>query len=337
MPKISVIIPVYNTEKYIDKCLNSIVNQTMQDIEIICVDDGSTDKSLRILNEYASKDNRIKILTQSNSGAAKARNKGLSIATGEYLYFIDSDDFIDLTFCEKMYNQAFSTDSDICICKILGCKENRSKTVVSKRSLNLELIPDSKKVFNINDFKDNFYQFCAINIFNKIFRKSLVEQYNIEFQDLKTCNDVFFYVSTLAVANAITFVDEPLITSVRERVGSISFTRGQHINSIIHAAKFSKSFLEAQELFDKVKKSFYERMTNCFYYEYTCCANKKLKKDFIKEVKEFLPKPYLKNFYKQKWKTFMQNIFSIKNSSVNGAKIITILWIKINCKKRFVI
>ena len=102
MTKISVIIPVYNSEKFLKKCLDSIINQTLNDIEIICIDDGSTDKSLRILNNFADKDNRITIINQKNSGPSAARNKGIENAKGEYIGFVDSDDWIDLDFYEKL-------------------------------------------------------------------------------------------------------------------------------------------------------------------------------------------------------------------------------------------
>ena len=91
--KVSVILPVYNVEKYLKECLDSILNQTLQEIEVICVDDGSTDRSLEILREYEKKDKRVIVLTQENKGAGAARNKGLAIAKGEYLSFLDSDDF----------------------------------------------------------------------------------------------------------------------------------------------------------------------------------------------------------------------------------------------------
>lgn len=113
MPKVSVIIPVYNTEKFLRKCLDSVCNQTLQDIEIICINDCSTDGSLEILREYAGKDNRIKLIELlENCGAAKARNIGIDIAEGEYLGFVDSDDFIDLDFYKKLYGKAKETDAD---------------------------------------------------------------------------------------------------------------------------------------------------------------------------------------------------------------------------------
>ena len=116
MPKISVIIPVYNVEKYLPKCLDSLINQTLSDIEIICINDCSTDNSLEILEEYASKDERIKIIDlKENQGAAAARNKGLEIAKGEYLGFVDPDDYVDLNFYEELYKKGTILNSSLSI------------------------------------------------------------------------------------------------------------------------------------------------------------------------------------------------------------------------------
>ena len=124
-PKVSVIIPVYNTAEFLRQCLDSIVNQTLQDIEIICVDDGSTDASLDILHEYASNDSRITILTQQNKGAGVARNTGMQIAHGEYLAFFDSDDFFDLRLFEKVTRKADATNADIVL---FGAKHYNNQT-----------------------------------------------------------------------------------------------------------------------------------------------------------------------------------------------------------------
>ena len=111
--KLSVIIPVYNVEQYLPKCLASVVQQTLKDIEIICVNDGSTDNCLKILEEFKSKDNRIKIINKENAGLGNARNTGLEEAKGEYISFIDSDDYIDENFFELLYNEAKEDDADV--------------------------------------------------------------------------------------------------------------------------------------------------------------------------------------------------------------------------------
>ena len=115
MAKVSVIIPVFNTEKYIKKCLESLINQTLIDIEIIVVNDGSTDSTMEIVEFYQKKDSRIKILNQTNQKQGTARNNGLKIATGDYIGFVDSDDWIDLNYYEKLYNAALKYDFDIAL------------------------------------------------------------------------------------------------------------------------------------------------------------------------------------------------------------------------------
>ena len=117
-PKISIIIPVYNTQEYLPKCLDTLVNQTYSNLEIICVDDGSTDESLRILNEYAAKDSRIIVHSQKNGGASIARNYGLNIATGDYVSFIDSDDWVYLTLYQSFVDAISSADKIIDICHL---------------------------------------------------------------------------------------------------------------------------------------------------------------------------------------------------------------------------
>ena len=111
--KVSVIVPVYNVEKYLRECLESLVNQTLKEIEIICINDGSDDSSLEVLNEYASKDSRFKIISQQNQGQGIARNKGIDIANGEYLQFVDPDDWVETNMLEKLYNFANKNNSNV--------------------------------------------------------------------------------------------------------------------------------------------------------------------------------------------------------------------------------
>ncbi len=115
-PKVSVIVPVYKAEKYIHRCLGSLVNQTLHDIEIILVDDGSPDNSRKICDDYAAKDNRIKVIHKENGGVSSARNAGIKAATGEYSIHCDPDDWVELTAYEKLYNKAKETDADMVVC-----------------------------------------------------------------------------------------------------------------------------------------------------------------------------------------------------------------------------
>ena len=124
--KVSVILPVYNVSDYLRQCMDSIVGQTLKDIEIICVDDGSTDDSLAILKEYEAKDQRVKVIQQANAGAGAARNKGLEIATGEYLSFLDSDDFFEPDMLEKAWSKAHETRAQVVVFRSDGHFTRRS-------------------------------------------------------------------------------------------------------------------------------------------------------------------------------------------------------------------
>ena len=122
MPKISVIVPVYNVEKYLRKCIESILNQTFREFELILVDDGSTDSSGKICDEYALKDSRIKVIHKENGGASSARNAGLDVAKGEYIGFVDSDDWIEMDMYGELYRLIKENNTDISVCGINNIK-----------------------------------------------------------------------------------------------------------------------------------------------------------------------------------------------------------------------
>lgn len=195
MAKISVIIPVYNSEKFLKKCLDSIINQTLNDIEIICIDDGSTDKSLRILNNFADKDNRITIINQKNSGPSAARNKGIEIAKGEYIGFVDSDDWIDLDFYEKLYNSAKKYDADVAVC---GIKRLRScKWKYHLKIEKEEFTTDINKKFVLCDVPDKCYVWNKIYKLQKLMEKNINFEQGVYFEDRCFTAEVLVYLKSL--------------------------------------------------------------------------------------------------------------------------------------------
>ena len=127
MAEVSIIVPVYNVEKYLERCLDSLINQTFKDIEIICIDDGSIDNSGKILDEYAAKDSRIKVIHQNNAGLSVTRNNGMKIASGNYINFVDSDDWIDKDFIEKLYDAIIRNNADIAAASIIRKRQNSEK------------------------------------------------------------------------------------------------------------------------------------------------------------------------------------------------------------------
>ena len=178
-PKVSIIVPIYNVEKYLDRCMQSLVNQTLQDIEIIMVDDGSPDNCPRICDEYAAKDKRIKVIHKQNAGLGMARNSGLEIATGEYVTFVDSDDFIDLKTCETIYKKAVENDLDICYYE--GCSYSNGKVTYKKAVTDLDLFFTTKK--DIDAFLLNMIGFLPSNslgLRNKISMSVCTGFYNLD-------------------------------------------------------------------------------------------------------------------------------------------------------------
>lgn len=195
--KVSVIVPVYNVEKYLERCLDTLTNQTLKEIEIICVNDGSTDNSAKILEDFALKDNRIKIINQPNGGLSVARNTGMDVAIGEYIGFVDSDDWVDLDFYEKLYNSAKNNDCDIAVADFLRKHPNKDK-----RRLNI----NQEKVYTTPEDK---YMVCRTYregcVWNKIYRKSLLDKINLKFVPKMYYEDRDFTARSL-------FYSEKLVT-----------------------------------------------------------------------------------------------------------------------------
>ena len=217
MKKVSIIMPIYNVEEYLDRSIGSLLNQTLKDIEIILIDDGSTDKSLEIVKHYAeSNSDRIKYISVENGGAAKARNLGLSIAEGEYIGFVDSDDFVDATMFEKMYNLAKSDDAEIVTCGYNRIDYND----IQQRDIK-SIACFGKNVFQAPELISNNVPY----IWNKIFKHSLITETGIHFEEnLRIFEDLVFTYKLFLNANRISRVCEPLYNYIFSRTNSLTYT-----------------------------------------------------------------------------------------------------------------
>ena len=205
--KVSVIVPVYNTEKYLDECINSIRNQTLKEIEIICIDDGSPDKCGEILDNYAKEDKRIRVIHQKNAGASEARNKGIEVATGEYLKFVDSDDTIEKDACKISYNRAKEQDADILL-------YNQPVNEVQK-----------KPVFIL----------FSLSVWSGIYRKEFIDKENLRFKtDLKYAEDQTFNMMCFPKANKIVLIKDNFY-NYRSNPTSVRNTSKVEIHSASHA------------------------------------------------------------------------------------------------------
>lgn len=209
-PKVSIIIPVYNAEAYLGDALDSVLKQSLHEIEIICVDDGSEDRSPEILREYADKDDRLILLHQENKGAGTARNLGLQAAKGEYLLFLDADDLFKPELAEHSYLRAKEQNADICVFASENYNNETGIYTPNPRCLRKEYCP--KELFNWHDFPDSIFRFTRPNPWTKLFRRDFVLQNDLEFQELPNANDVAFVFTALAVAERITILDEVLVS-----------------------------------------------------------------------------------------------------------------------------
>ncbi len=214
-PKISVIVPIYNVEQYISECLDSLINQTLRDIEIICVDDCGSDKSMDIVQEYAAKDNRIKIVKhEKNSGLSASRNTGLENSSAPYIMCCDSDDFYTPNMCEVMLNTITQTGADIAMCGI---------NIIYEADHHLKDSDDEYyriKFSGIQDVSDEIIGKCDVSSWNKIYRREFLDKHEIRWPTGLKYEDAYFFNAYMVWAKKIAFITDKLYC-YRRRPGSI--------------------------------------------------------------------------------------------------------------------
>lgn len=287
MPKISVVVPVFNAEKYIKECIESLVNQSLKDIEMIFVDDGSTDHSVSIINDYKENDSRIKLLSQPNSFAGAARNKGMAEAEGEYIIFLDADDYFDSTMLEEMYDKAVSDNADVCLCSAKRFDDVTGEITLPDFYLNTRNLPEAIP-FSADDIKDRIFNFTSPAPWNKLFKADFVKSNHIRFQSIKKTNDLFFVFLNLALAKRITYVNKPF---VNYRFGNSDSLQGQTASlnlcfyDALHALKME---LQTRNLYVKFEKSFVNRALSVCAYVLNSADNKD---NFIK-LTQFIRNKY---------------------------------------------
>ena len=232
MPKISVIIPVYNVEKYLSRCLDSIINQTLSDIEIICINDGSSDNSAEILELYSKNDNRIKIITQENKGLSIARNTGLSEAKGEYVSFIDSDDWISPNFFEKLYTSAVKFDADIAAAGIVCVRKGKWNKLVNYDD---EIVTqDFAKKLDLCEIPWHCF------VWNKIYRR---ENLKTKFEDGRIYEDMLFTPVALFNSNRLVTVPNASYYYFRHKNSIVKSKTKKSKDDFIYAKNKMRQFL----------------------------------------------------------------------------------------------
>ncbi len=265
--KVSVIVPIYNGEKYLEECLDSILNQTVKDIEIICVDDGSTDRSNEILEKYSSNDARIRIYHQENQFAGIARNTGMKYAEGKYILFLDGDDFFDSSMVEKLYNKSEQDKADICVCDGYRYDDENKVALKSKAYLVHNLLPD-KIPFSIEDAEETLFNFTTMNLYNKLYRRDFLERTGIKFKPHRLGEDAGFVLHTLSSAGRITVLDERLFYYRINTNISVTDSAAQDILAGYRTMLEAKNELIEKGIYtEKLKRSFANKaLGNCFHF-----------------------------------------------------------------------
>ncbi len=307
MPTISVIIPVYNAEKSLAKCLNSFVNQTFKDIEIIIVDDGSPDNSAEIYKKYAEKDSRVKYIKQKNAGVSEARNTGMQIASGDFFMFADPDDWAELNACEILYNEYLKTKADLIVADVTSYTDGKpSRNRVFKSAFTTH----DSKIFKAYQkacigYCYNPYPAVKWNIsglgspWNKLFKKDIIQKYDLKFDPyvMGVYDDNLFTLYYLMHVKSVSYVnipiynfcieDESLTQSYRPNTLEINRRIFERINEFIDKTGDREFFEEAFYVY--VIRRFSKSLNVYFFAD----NNGKTKKEICTELKQTMKsEPY---------------------------------------------
>ena len=239
MPKISIVVPVYNVEKYIDRCLKSLVNQTLQDIEIIIVNDGSQDKSEEIIEKYVKENhNKIKYYEKSNGGLSSARNYGIEYATGEYIAFLDSDDYVETNMYEEMYNLAKKENADMVECDFIWEWEFGKK------------IFDKRREYKT---KEDMMKRPRVIAWNKIYKREILNKNKIRFPDGLIYEDLEFFLKLLPHLNIISYINKYFV-HYTQREDSIINKQTEKIENIFKILDNIFDYYKVQNIYYKYEK-----------------------------------------------------------------------------------
>lgn len=281
MVKVSVVIPFYNVEDYLGECLDSIINQTLDDIEIICVNDGSTDDSLKIVEELATSDDRIKIFSQENQGASASRNHGVKKTHGDYIYFMDSDDILELNALEDLYDFSVSNDLDILIFKMINFNDDTGEKYASNYYEMSFLKPFNKKVFNYKDLGNDALK-IAVSPPGKLFKRDLIQ--SIGFLEGYIFEDNLYFAEAMLKAERVSFLDMHYYNR-RIRPNSVMSSKAiKFADCIIIANKVIELF-KKENVYEYFKKRIIELKISTAYNRFSQ-VDTEYKEEFFQRIKD---------------------------------------------------
>ncbi len=264
-PEVSIIVPVHNAEDYLLNSYESFRWQSMRKFEVIYVDDGSTDNSLKILEGIARDDDRVTVISQSHENAGAARNRGMDLARGEYLLFFDADDWVFPEMLSKLLEKAKAGNSDVCVCRAHGFDIDKQEEIDLPWTCNASMLSDASEFSRETD-ADHLFCFTSPAPWNKLFRREFVEGKGLMFQSLPNSNDLTFTLSALSCAGKISIVDEALMCYRMNSSSSLQGTKKHHPDAFFSALCALKSFLVNEGLFDSLERPFVAFALDCCLY-----------------------------------------------------------------------
>lgn len=312
MCKLSIIVPIYNVEKYLEKCVNSILAQTFTDFELILVNDGSLDDCLTICNTYANIDKRVKVINKENGGLSSARNAGLKLAKGDYIAFVDSDDFIHKEMYQILYSYGIKNSSTLVICDYMDVEEDRMyDTNYSIQNFKEENYTNIEALSQLYSNKGVMFVVAC----NKIFKKDLF--YNLRFEEGKIHEDEFIAAKILFACSKVTYLPINLYFYLQRSNGIVRSPFNIRKLDAVEAYKERIDFFRNIKQTELTKKAEYNYITLFFLYYFKTKKEvpnskkrlKNIKKDFCGNLGAFIKNPYFIWKEKISWILFAINPF----------------------------
>ena len=286
MSKVSIIIPIYNSEKYLEECLYSVISQTLRDIEIILIDDGSTDSSPEICDKYAAIDNRIKVVHKRNEGMGKAYNLGIEIATGEYIGFVESDDYIDRNMYKELYENAQIYDSDLVKCGFYHWYSSENITIPPIEQMQLRQMETIKQPFCITDYKQLLFYHSSI--WASLYKSEFIKNFKFSEQKGASYQDFSFMIDVLTKAKKISTINQ---NYYYWRIGNSnhmsSTSRGnKNLLRIVEQLKLGKDILLKANLYNTLYSEFQKHCMIVSFNFYGRCPDD-YKEEFFNKLKDY--------------------------------------------------
>lgn len=306
MPKVSLIIPVYNVENYIEKCLNSVVNQTLKDMEVIIVNDGSKDSSKQKIEKYLKKYPRIKYLEKENGGLSDARNYGMQYATGEYIAFLDSDDYVEETMYEEMYNVAQKEAADMVECNFIW------------------EYPDKKRedIGAVYNSKREMVEKARVVAWNKLIKRELLEKTCVKFPIGLRYEDVEFFYKLVPYLEKVSFVKKCFVHYI-QRGNSIANTQNIRTKEIFTVLQNVISYYRENGFYDE-----YKNELEFIYVRFLLCSS-------LKRICKIQNKEERNLALDETWNNITLNFPNWRKNPILKKKTLKNLYIKSNNKLTF--